>query len=155
MIPVIRDRSDRAVEGSRNDLILLSLGQLDKVYSITRNTNGKLRVKLRVLLCVKQQLAVKYVNVEVEAALCGITVKESDEVVLSLYIVLTESCGNYGEGIRDTVLGISEGKLRYGRKRCNGAVFVSAVHGVRAGSKRLTRKSSVGRRACVLTVGNV
>ena len=50
-------------------------------------------------LSVKKKLLIEYVNVEVEASLCGITVEKCDEVRLSFLGILTESGGNDREGV--------------------------------------------------------
>ena len=48
----------RFVHGSCDYLILLYLCQLDEVYGISGYTDGKLRIFLRVCLCVQKGLSV-------------------------------------------------------------------------------------------------
>ena len=83
------------------------------------------------------------------------TVKINVDITHKDAVVLTESTGNYREGIGDTVLSINERKLCDRGERCNRAILVTAVHGVSTGSKGLTLLTSVGRRAGSLTVHNV
>jgi hypothetical protein len=143
------------MEGSGNNLVLLSLGKLYEVYCISRNSYGKLRIKLRVLLRIEKKLSVKYVYVKVEAALLCISVKESDKVCLSFHIGFAEGCGNYRKGVGYTVLRIGVRQLGNRCQGCNGSVGISAVHRVSAGSECFACRSAVRGSACILTVGYV
>ena len=58
------DRLEAIVEGTGDNLVLLSLGQVVEVHSVTGNANGELGVLLRVSLGVEQRITVEHVDVQ-------------------------------------------------------------------------------------------
>ena len=81
------------MECSCDNFVLLFLCKLYKVNRIARNTDSKLRIKLRVLLGVKEKFSVKHVYVEVVTAFVRISVEQSHKVVLTLFLGFAESRG--------------------------------------------------------------
>ena len=79
------------MEGSGDNLILLLLGELDEVYSISGNTDSELRIFFGMSLSVKKRLTGENVYVEVMATLLYIAVKESYEII---YLILC-CCHSY------------------------------------------------------------
>ena len=63
------------------------------------NSSDGASLKMKLLHNVGKVLYDKYVDVKMEASFFGISVKQGNEVALSLLIALSESCGNYGKGI--------------------------------------------------------
>ena len=51
------------MERAGDDLVLLFLGQLDKVDSVAADTDGQLGILLRMGLCVQQGLLAEHVNI--------------------------------------------------------------------------------------------
>ena len=62
----------------------------DEVYSITRYTDCKLRILLRVLHCILKHLLVQYVHIMVMCTLCEVSVHHGDEVVDLILVCRTE-----------------------------------------------------------------
>jgi hypothetical protein len=63
------------MEGTRDYICLLLGSQLDEVYSVSGNADGKLRILLGILLSVKKGLSVQNVYVQVMAALSSVTIQ--------------------------------------------------------------------------------
>lgn len=79
------------MECSGDNVILLFLGQLNEVYSITGNTDSQLRIVLGVLLSVQKSILSEHVYVEVMTALCGIAIEKSNQVI---YLLCINICHN-------------------------------------------------------------
>ena len=61
------------MESSAYNLILLLLGELNKVYCVAGYTDGKLWIFLRMLLCIYKSLPVKYPsNNEIRLSTCAV-----------------------------------------------------------------------------------
>lgn len=73
--------SDRLVEGSADDVILLLGCQLDEVYGIAGNADGQLGVIFGMFLSIQQGVTVQNVDIEVMAALGSIAVQKIYEIV--------------------------------------------------------------------------
>jgi len=57
------------MEGTRDNISLLLGSELYEVNGIAGNPDGKLRIILGMLLCIYQDISVKYVNIEMMSAL--------------------------------------------------------------------------------------
>ena len=143
------------MEGSRDNLILLSSGELMEVYCIARYTDGKVRIFLGMLNGVKEHLTVEYVYVDVLRLQSEVAVDNGAEVSVSVLIVITKSRGNNTEGIGNTVLTYVVGKLGNRVKGSQSAAGVASVHRISAGSKGLAQASAVGSITRLLTVYHV
>lgn len=73
--------SDRFVECSGYNVVLLLFGELYEVYCIARNAHRELRILFGVLLRVDKRFAVKYVNVQMMSAFFNISVEQAYKVV--------------------------------------------------------------------------
>ena len=62
------------VNGSGNNVILLFLREFNEVNCIAGNTDGELRVLLRMRLCVQESFSIEYVNVEVMTTIANVTI---------------------------------------------------------------------------------
>jgi hypothetical protein len=62
------------VNGSGNNVILLFLREFNEVNCIAGNTDGELRILLRVRLRIQESFSIEYVNVEVVATVANVTV---------------------------------------------------------------------------------
>ena len=69
------------MEGTRNDLVLLLLGERVEVHGIAGNADGQLRILLGVSLSVEQRLTIEDVDVQVVATLLGVSVEHVDQVI--------------------------------------------------------------------------
>ncbi len=76
----------RSVEGSGDNIILLLFCELDEVYGIAGNSDSELRIVLGMSLSIEKCFSVEYINIEVVAALNGITVEKSHEIIYLLCI---------------------------------------------------------------------
>ena len=75
-----------SVECSCDNVVLLLLGKLDEVYSVSGYTDSKLRIVLGMLLSIEKCISCEHVNVEVVTSLDCITVKKTYEIVYLLCI---------------------------------------------------------------------
>ena len=73
------------VEGSRDNLVLLLLCELDEVNRVAAYSDGKLGVLLGVRLRVEKRFAGENVNVKMMSALLDVSVKERYEVVYLIF----------------------------------------------------------------------
>ena len=63
------------MESSAYDLILLLLGELNKVYCVAGYSDGKLRVFLRVLLRVYKSFPVQYIDIKMMSTFLCISIQ--------------------------------------------------------------------------------
>ena len=73
------------MEGTGNNLVLLLLRQLDKVNSVTGNTDGQLGILLRMCLSVQQGLLGEDVDIQMVAALLNVAVQQGNQIVDLLF----------------------------------------------------------------------
>ena len=69
------------MEGTRNNFVLLLFRQLVEVYRVTGHAHGQLRIFCGRRLCIQQCFVRKHVYVQVIAALFGITVQQTNQIV--------------------------------------------------------------------------
>ena len=84
LFPKIKSKLHGFVNGSGNNVVLLFFREFDEVYSITGNTNGKLRILFRVSLRVQKGFAIKYVYVEVVATVTNVAVQHINQIIYSV-----------------------------------------------------------------------
>ena len=87
-----------------------------EVYSVSGNSDCKVRIFFGMLNCVKKHLTVEYIYIDMLSLLTEIAVNNGAKVCVSVLIIVTESGGNYTEGIGNTVLTYILGKLSNGVK---------------------------------------
>ena len=74
------------MESAGDNIILLFLGQLDEVYSVSADTDGQLRILFRMLLSVQQSFTIQYVYVQVVTAFFSIAVQQANQIFNLLFI---------------------------------------------------------------------
>ena len=143
------------MERSRNNFLLLFLGQAVEVDGITGNTDGQIRILFGMLGGIDEHIAVEDVDVDVLCALTEVAVDDLAEIAVSRFVVVTECLRNDAERVGDTVLADVVRQLCNGVEGCKRTGSITSVHRVRTGRKRLACTSAVGRVAGLLAVDDV
>ncbi len=131
-------KSHRLVAGAGDNVKLLLTGEVDELYGITGNTNGKVRIffLFGMFHSVNELLCTEDIYIKMVRALIEIAVHDLNKVVHPLVITVTESIGADGLGVGDTVKRSVMRKLCNGIERRQKSVLLGAVAGVCARSKR-------------------
>ena len=87
------------MEGTRNNLTLLLTAQLVEVYRVAGNTDGQVRVLLRMLVSRHQGFAVEHIYVQVVRILREIAAHDGNQIVHLLLIGLAECARRDGERV--------------------------------------------------------
>ena len=88
-------------------------GQLDEVDCVARNTDGQLRVFLRMVHRIQKQILVEHVHVEmVTSVRSEVAVHQVHQILYLRPAVLAQSGRTDGEGVGNAVLGVLERQFR-------------------------------------------
>ena len=93
------------MEGTADNLSLLLTRELVEMNGIARYANGKIGIRLGILVSLQEGFAVHHVYVDMMRPLGKISVKDRNEVIDTLFFIPPERLGGDREGVRDPVTG--------------------------------------------------
>ena len=136
--------------GSRDNIQLLLLCQINKLYCIAGNADGEVRVLglLGMFHAVDQLLCSEHIDIEVMRALVKVSIHAADQRILLLLQRMAQCPGADGLRVGDSVQRILIGNLCNGVEGCQKAFFLCAVGRISAGCEGLVRFSAV--RCCAV-----